>query len=344
MNAAAAFPVTDESGVAGPRRVVQWLASHLGFSEERAGRAALIVSELGTNLFKHARRGEILLQPLYSGAGEREGVEVTSVDAGPGMPDLDASRRDGFSTRGTLGHGLGAIERQSDFLDVYSQPGGTVIVSRIWRDDPTRTPRRELRYDIGAVQAAKTGEDVCGDGWGWRMRDGRLSILVADGLGHGLYAHDAAELAVRTFHQHHEKAPAQVMESVHAALRPTRGAAAAMLAVDVERGTAKYAGLGNITGTVLHPGGGRHHLVSHNGTAGHTAARIQDFSCPVAAGSTIVLASDGLGTHWDLSAYPDLWRRSASVVAALLYRDFSRRRDDVTVVVAKERPPVAEKQ
>ena len=344
MNAAASFPVTDESGVAGPRRVIQWLAAGIGFSEERVGRAALIVSELGTNLFKHARGGELLLQPLYSAAGEREGVEVTSVDSGPGIPDLDGSLRDGFSTSGTLGHGLGAIMRQSDFLDVYSPRGGTVIVSRIWRDDPTRTPRNELRYDVGAVHVSKAGEDVCGDAWGWRLREGRLAILVADGLGHGLHAHDAAELAVRTFAQHHEKAPAQVMDSVHAALRSTRGAAAAMFALDVERGTAKYAGLGNITGTILHPAGGRHHLVSHNGTAGHTAARIQDFSYPFAAGSTIVLASDGLATGWDLSPYPDLGRRSASVIAALLYRDFSRRRDDVTVVVAKERPRFAEKQ
>ena len=344
MNAAAAFPVTDESGVAGPRRVVQWLASQIGFSDERAVRAALIVSELGTNLFKHARQGEILIQPLYSAGGEREGVEVTSVDAGPGMPDLDGSRRDGFSTRGTLGHGLGAIARQSDFLDMYSQPAGTVIVSRLWREDPARSPRREPRYDVGTVQVAKTGEDVCGDAWAWRMRDGRLTIFVADGLGHGLHAHDAAELAVRTFAQHHEKAPAQVIESVHAALRPTRGAAAAMLALDVERGTAQYAGVGNVAGNILPPAGGRHHLVSHNGTAGHTAPRIQDFSYPVVAGSVIVLASDGLATHWDLSAYRDSAQRCASVIAALLYRDYTRRRDDLTVVVAKERPRVAEKQ
>ena len=344
MNAAAAFPVTDESGVAGPRRVVQRLASQIGFSDERAGRAALIVSELGTNLVKHARQGELLIQPLYSPSGERDGVEVTSVDAGPGMPDLDESWRDGFSTRGTLGHGLGAIARLSDFLDVHSNRGGTVIVSRLWREDPGRVPRAAGRYDVGAVHVAKTGEDVCGDAWAWRMRDGRLSILVADGLGHGLHAHDAAELAVRTFAQHHERAPAQVIESVHAALRSTRGAAAAMLALDVERGIAQYAGLGNVAGNILPPAGGRHHLVSHNGTAGHTARHIQDFSYPVAPGSIIVLASDGLATQWDLAAYREAAQRCASVLAALLYRDYSRRRDDVTVVVAKERPPVAEKQ
>jgi hypothetical protein len=55
------------------------------------------------------------------------------------------------------------------------------------------------------------------------------------------------------------------------------------------------------------------------------------------------MCSDGLTTHWDLAGYPGLRARSAPVIAGVLYRDFSRRRDDVTVVVAKERPAAAEK-
>ena len=57
-----------------------------------------------------------------------------------------------------------------------------------------------------------------------------------------------------------------------------------MLAIDLERRTATFAGLGNISGVVLHPTGARHSMVSHNGTAGHTAARIQEFHYPVPAG------------------------------------------------------------
>jgi hypothetical protein len=113
--------------------------------------------------------------------------------------------------------------------------------------------------------------------------------------------------------------------------------------VNLERGTATYAGLGNIAGAILLTNGGRHNLVSHNGTAGHTAARIQEFSYPVPGDSIVVMYSDGLTGHWDLTAYPGLRTRSPTIIAAVLYRDFSRRRDDVTVVVAKERPAVAEK-
>ena len=184
---------------------------------------------------------------------------------------------------------------------------------------------------------------MCGDDWAWRLRDSRLDIFVADGLGHGLPAHEAATAATRVFAAGHELRPGRLVEDVHAALRPTRGAAVAALSVDLERRTATYAGLGNIGGVVLHPTGARHSMVSHNGTAGATAARIQEFHYPVPSGAIVVMFSDGLATQWDLGAYPGLQQRSASVIAGVLYRDFSRRRDDVTVVVARERHPVAEK-
>ena len=112
----------------------------------------------------------------------------------------------------------------------------------------------------------------------------------------------------------------------------------AFVAVDIERGVATYAGLGNIAGAILLASGRRHSMVSHNGTAGHSAARIQEFNYPVAPGSIVVMCSDGLQTQWDLSSYPGIRTRSASIIAGVLYRDFSRRRDDVSVVVAKERP------
>jgi anti-sigma regulatory factor (Ser/Thr protein kinase) len=332
--------VTEITQVAEGRRLAQWLAARLGFSEERAGQAALIASELGTNLAKHARGGELLVRPLTEPDGEATGIELLALDKGPGM--ADAARRDGYSTTGTLGHGLGAIDRQADDLDIYTQPSGTVIAARIWRE-PRAASAARPRFDVGAVHVSKPGEDLCGDDWSWRQRDGRLALFLADGLGHGLHAHEAATAATRVFAGAYEHSPGRVIGDVHAALRPTRGAAVAMLAIDTDRGTGIFAGLGNITGMVVQPSGARHNMVSHNGTAGHSAARIQEFHYPVPPGATVILFSDGLSTHWDLSAYPGLTRRSPSLVAGILYRDFSRRRDDVTVVVARERSPIAEK-
>ena len=339
MNISAARPVTDLSEVAENRRLALWLAARLGFQEERGGQAALIATELGTNLAKHARCGELLMQPLFTPDGDAAGIAMLALDKGPGLPDV--ARRDGFSTTGTLGHGLGAIERQADRFDVYTHSSGTVMSAQIWREQRSRAPHS--RFEIGAVNVSKPGEDVCGDAWAWRQRDGRLALFLADGLGHGLLAHEAATAAARVFATHFEQSPGRLIGDVHAALKPTRGAAVAMLAVDLERRTGSFAGLGNISGQVLLPSGGRHSLVSHNGTAGHSAARIQEFFYPVPPQATIVMFSDGLSTHWDLAPYPGLAQRPPALIAGVLYRDFSRRRDDVTVVVARERTPVAEK-
>jgi anti-sigma regulatory factor (Ser/Thr protein kinase) len=338
MNATAAHAVDDSSQVASVRRAALDLIRGIGFSEERAGQAALIVTELATNLAKHATRGEVLFRRLQRSGGtdSPEGIEIVAIDRGPGMADVFRARQDGYSTAGSLGHGLGSIERQSDFFQIYSQPSGTVALAQLWSEQRQPAARQPL-YQIGAVLVSHPGESICGDAWGWTMRDDRFAIMVADGLGHGLSAHEAAAAAIDVFYRTHEQSPSRVVADVHAALRSTRGAAVATVAVDTDRGLTVFCGLGNIGGVMISPDGSRHSMVSQNGTAGHVAGRIHEFTYPLSPRSMIVMFSDGLGTHWDLAAYPGLLTRHPSLIAGVLYRDFSRRRDDLTVVVAKPR-------
>lgn len=338
LNATAAYAVHEASQIAGPRRAALELAALSGFSEERAGKVALVVTELATNLTKHATGGELLFRPIRNtdGGTNVKGIEILAVDRGPGMRDVTSAREDGYSTAGTLGHGLGSIERQSDFFQIYSQPSGTVAVARLWCEKPPVVARKPP-YEIGAVIVSHPGEDICGDDWDWTMRDDRFAILVADGLGHGLSAHEASAAAVGVFQRFADESPSRVITEVHAALRPTRGAAVAMVEVDTSRGVANYCGVGNIGAAILTAQGNRHGMISQNGTAGHVATRIHEFSYAVPRPSTIVMFSDGLVSHWNLANYPGLGSRHATVTAGILYRDFSRRRDDVTIVVAKSR-------
>ncbi len=334
MNTTLAFPVRDPSQVAEVRRAAARLAERLGFGETPAGRVALVVTELATNLAKHAEEGEILLRAIRQ--FRPSGIEIVAVDRGPGIPDVAISRQDGFSTSGTLGQGLGAIGRQADVFELYTHTSGTVSVAQIW-SEKRPVEANGPRLDIGAVQVSKPGEDICGDDWDWRLREERLVVLLADGLGHGLAAHDAARAATNSFAAGHEQEPSRIISDVHAALRSTRGAAAACLAVDIERGVARYCGVGNISSVVLPADGTRQGMVSHNGTAGQTVPRLQEFTYPVPHDAIIVMHSDGISTQWDLSGYPGIRRRHPSVIAGVLYRDFSRRRDDVTIVVAAGR-------
>jgi hypothetical protein len=62
---------------------------------------------------------------------------------------------------------------------------------------------------------------------------------------------------------------------------------------------------------------------------------MSEFTYPWTSTSLVVLSSDGLVSHWSLDAYPGIASRDASLIAAVLYRDFTRERDDATVVVAK---------
>ena len=338
MNVTAAYAVEDPSQISGTRRAALDLAAQTEFSEERAGQVALIASELATNLAKHAKGGQLLVRPIRNAGTVRspDGIEILAIDRGPGITSATEARQDGYSTAGTLGHGLGSIERLSDFFQLYSESSGTVALSRIWRERPVPTPRKP-QYEIGAVMVSHPSEDICGDDWGWTLRDDRFAIMVADGLGHGLPAHEAAASAIEVFNRLHEHTPSRVIGEVHSSLRATRGAAVAMVAVDTERGVANYCGVGNIGGALIPWSGNRQGMVSHNGTAGHVANRIQEFSYPVPAQSILIMHSDGLASQWDLSPYAGLQTRHPSVIAGVLYRDFSRRRDDVTVVVAKSR-------
>src|SRR5207302_1903463 len=82
-----------------------------------------------------------------------------------------------------------------------------------------------------------------------------------------------------------------------------------------------FAGIGNIAATVIADGATRG-LPSHNGIAGQTARRIQEFSVPWPPGAVLVAHTDGVGSHWKLAAYPGLERKHPAVIAGVLYHEF----------------------
>jgi anti-sigma regulatory factor (Ser/Thr protein kinase) len=318
--------------VAEARREVTSLARAIGFSENDVGRVAIVVTEATSNLVKHTPQGQLLAR-----AFDRGGVaviEVLALDQGPGIANVGESLRDGFSTAGSPGTGLGAIKRLSDEFDIYSAPGkGAALVAQLWSRKPAGgIPPAPL--EIGAVCLPKPGEVARGDAWAVEWRGGHCIILVVDGLGHGPDAAAASRAAVDTLRTHPQLAPAALIEFAHGALRSTRGAALAVADLNLA-GEVRYAGVGNIAGMVRAPDDVRH-MVSHAGIVGHEVRKIQEFVYPWSQDSLLVMHSDGLATHWNLDQYPGLMSRHPSLVAGVLYRDFARGRDDVTVVVAKK--------
>lgn len=329
------LPVTESSEAGEARRRVQQLAAALGMDDTDAGRAALVATELAGNLVKHAERGgHLLAQPAKWSGGM--GVEILSLDSGPGMANVARCLRDGFSTAGSPGTGLGAVSRMADEFDVHSAAGvGTTLAARVWaggrRDAPAAGPA------LAGISLPKPGQEVCGDAWAAFERDGRTVVLVADGLGHGPDAAAASREAVRVLASAPGSDPVELLERVHAGLRSTRGAAAAVAVVDRAERSLRYAGVGNIAATVL-SGGESRSMVSLGGIVGHEARRIQAFDYAFPAGALLVMHSDGLGSRWTLDRYPGLAARDPLVVAGVLFRDVARGTDDATVVAVRDAP------
>jgi hypothetical protein len=195
---------------------------------------------------------------------------------------------------------------------------------------------RARPFVYGGLCLAKPGEPVSGDGWEARRYRDQLTVLLADGLGHGVDAHLASRAAVDVLRARPQDEALALIEACHAALAPPRGAAVAVtkLVASGERGT--FAGVGNIVARVETGGGNRgRNLVSYNGTVGHTVRKVQEMAFPWPVGALLIMHSDGLGTHWDLAAYPGLMGRHPALIAAVLYRDYDRGRDDVSVVVIR---------
>lgn len=323
--------INHASDVAAARRAGLQLAGALGFDETRAGQLALIITEAATNIVKHAGHGMLHIGRAQSGAAP--GVDVLALDSGPGIADFASSLVDGVSTTGTAGTGLGALHRLSDEIDVYSQRGkGAAFFMRLWRDTPAPAARPVV---LGALALPIAGEEECGDGWAFGCLDAGATVLAADGLGHGPEAARAANAAIETFGRERDLEPGALMQRLHESLRITRGAAVALARIDCARDEVRFAGIGNISAWVLQHG--RRALVSHNGIVGHNMRKVQEFAAPFPPGALCIMHSDGLQTQWDLEAYPGLAARHPSLVAAILMRDFSRRRDDAMVLAVRRR-------
>jgi anti-sigma regulatory factor (Ser/Thr protein kinase) len=323
--------VNDQSQVAEARREIVAIARQQGFNEVDAGRVALVATELATNLVKHAREGEILVgsDPDDDGGG----IEILALDKGPGISNLQACLADGYSSAGTAGQGLGAVIRLSTFFDIASWPGvGTAVLTKI-EPGKTRGVRATSHSGFGAVSVAKLGEDVCGDAWAIDRNQVAPTLFVADGLGHGPSAAEAAVEAVRLFGRYHGHQVSTLLDYIHGGLRSTRGAAVSMARYDPLLRQVTFGGIGNVAGVLVSRNGLRR-MVAMSGTAGYNVRKIQSFQYPFESG-LVILCSDGISTSWTPDRYPNLEAAHPTLIAAVLYRDFSRRRDDATILVGK---------
>ncbi|HEU4564336.1 MAG TPA: SpoIIE family protein phosphatase [Gemmatimonadaceae bacterium] len=323
-------PVTEPGQVGEARQAASAMAMAAGFGEEDRARVAVVATEAAANVLRHAGGGELVLRPVERGGAAA--VEVMALDRGPGIADADAA---GVTAERSVAPdapltGLGAIARLSERFDLYSAPGqGTALIARVWARTPPPAP-----IDIGAVSLPRGREPRSGDAWSIAHRGDVTLFMVADGVGHGPLAAAAAAEAARIFHGQARRTPREIIEVAHAALRSTRGASMAVALVIPGEGVVRFAGIGSVGGAIF-DGQQSRPLATHNGIVGHELRRVHEEVYPLPHEGVLILHSGGIAAQSRIDDYPGLASRDPSLIAGVMYRDFGRNREDVTVVVAR---------
>lgn len=329
--------VTEPSEVGEARRRVTALARGVAdFDETASGRLAIVVTELGTNVIDHAGGGHLFARVLFLPEGE-PAVEVLTVDRGPGIPDVGAALRDGFTTRRSAGTGLGAVYRMTDDFHVHSIPDEGTVVSAILASRPKESSG-DLSSDVGVLRCPHPQERISGDAWGLRREGARIMVAVVDGLGHGQGAREASSLAIDTFLDSEWQGTLASVEAMHEALRRTRGAAVGVLEVEQERREARYTGIGNVAASMID--GEKTSILSRNGTVGLQVRKAEESVHRCAARCVFVVHSDGISARWGVEEIRAVIGRAPSLIAGVLHLLHYRGNDDATVVVLRSgRPP-----
>ncbi|MFD7611609.1 ATP-binding SpoIIE family protein phosphatase [Streptomyces sp. NPDC059828] len=331
------IPVHDSTRVRDVRVATEEASARARLDAQRTAIAALVATELATNLLKHAGGGRLLIDLVDRGADARgPSVQLVALDHGPGIRDVSAAMRDGYTTsEASLGAGLGSCLRISSAFDLYSTPRGTVAVARI--DQIAGQEETRSTFSAGGINISLAQADLSGDSWSCARSGSRSTLMLADGLGHGAKAAHASSAAVDELHRVAHLPSAEILRHLHLALRPTRGAAVAVAQLDSGTGELAFAGVGNI-GARLHTAGSWQHLVSHPGIVGaHYPATVPVRRLPWRPGNLLVLHSDGLPSRWVPPADDDLLAHDPAAIAATILRDASSAaspvRDDTCVAV-----------
>ncbi|MFF6880648.1 SpoIIE family protein phosphatase [Streptomyces sp. NPDC012474] len=195
----------------------------------------------------------------------------------------------------------------------------------------------------GGVNIPYGGDEYSGDAWGWVRAGDRVTLLLADGLGHGPEAARASSAAVTALHRWAHLSPAESLRRLHEALRGTRGAAVALAQLDLPAGRLRFAGIGNV-GARLRTGGAWRALLSRPGIVGvHRPATLREEEADWTGDPLLILHTDGLPSRWTPPSGPGSAPADPAVTAAVTIRDASSPalpvRDDTAVAVLTSTPP-----
>jgi anti-sigma regulatory factor (Ser/Thr protein kinase) len=307
-------------------------ARELGFRATDCEEIALVVSELASNALKHAGGGSLELAPLQ--ARGRTGLGITCEDKGRGIGDPESALTDGYSTAGSLGIGLGTVNRLMDDLEFNNQPGaGLRVVCHRWiRPKMGGLAARSLEFGAATRPCHNLHEN--GDAFVIKCWEEGALAGVLDGLGHGPLAQRASHTARQYIEQHFDQPLENLFLGVERACRATRGVVMALARFDLRANTLTLANVGNVeVRTVM--GAVPLKINIRRGVLGLNAPKPLLTQHSWSAGELLIIHSDGVTARWQWDEFADLAHESARVIAAKLLAALGRNDDDATVLVIR---------
>ena len=324
-------------------------------SEVDRSMIATMVSELGSNIIKYARRG--VLRVCREESNQAVDITIWAEDSGPGIPDVDLAMTDHFSTGGSLGLGLPGVRRMADDFWIRSRAdAGTQVFARkrikgrwphghVPPSSPgvlspralrhRAEPQSGQRFETGAFVQPCAGFARAGDAAIVHACDGGLLLALVDASGHGERAHEIANRVTDVLVTQGNEDLERLMTSIHQQLGGTVGAALGLAFVDITRGSYTYLGVGNTRAAKV--GATRWQGVSKEGVLGDRLPRLISQSGQLEAGDLLLLWSDGIPEF----ACPTLAQRHAfrdsTEIAELIVKDLGRPYDDACCLVRKWR-------
>lgn len=331
------FNASDRSYYAILKKEIHSIAVKAGFAEKRISELDIIVAEMTSNLHKYTNGGDLLIG-YFNNTGE-EYIELISLDNGPGISDLNKVMADGYSSNNTMGHGLGSIKRLSDEFDIYSlKSWGTIILSRVYKEKRSAKIKPKVPVNIRPLIIMKPGETTSGDGFYYKVGEGYVKLLVADGLGHGPEANKAVNEAVASFKQCPFDSPSEIIRFLHRDIRKTRGIVGTVVIYDIKNKIFKIAGVGNIATKLFGRMNNSKTILAYNGIIGHNIPNtMNDQQMSFADYQQMIFCSDGIKTRWDVNRYTGINRCDSTIMAAAIYKDFARQTDDMSVIITNVR-------
>ncbi len=330
--------ITHASDVYIAREAVKNIALEIGFAHKPCGELELVVTELATNLVKHAQFGSLTIKSTsFDGCG---GIQIETYDKGPGIQNVDQAMCDGYSSIGSFGYGLGTINRIVDEFVISSKSGEnntTYMLCKKWLPDET-SGNKSCPLTFGIASRAHPQCSVNGDAFVVKKGNKAALVAVIDGLGHGQLAHLASQKARSYIENHFEQPLLKIFQGVDHTCQSTRGVVMALARFDWEQMLLSFASVGNIDARVFGSSEPTR-FIFRRGIVGRKAPNPKVTQHRWEEKSMLILFSDGLKNHWTRDELAQFPRQPVSSVAHRLLRKYSRDNDDATVIVVGNATP-----